>query len=117
MALPTGRYRALLLYSQVIGAVEKFFFVLPETGERGEAIVMKKDIHERVHIAAAGKLSMVQRGQRLPPETPELPVVILSLRFVPKFDNNVLVAAHPTGERLPCDIRRKATPTFPHVEF
>lgn len=117
MALPTGRYRALLLYSQVIGAVEKFFFVLPDSGERGEAIVMKKDIHERVHIAAAGKLSMVQRGQRLPPETPELPVVILSLRFVPKFDNNVLVAAHPTGERMPCDIRRRAAPTFAHVEF
>ena len=117
MALPTGRYRALLLYSQVIGAVEKFFFVLPETGERGEAIVMKKDIHDRVHIAAAGKLGMVLRGQRLPPETPELPVVILSLRFVPKFDNNVLVAAQPTGERLPCDIRRRMAPTFVPVEF
>lgn len=117
MALPTGRYRALLLYSQVIGAVEKFFFVLPESGERGEAIVMKKDILDRVHIAAAGELGMLLRGQRLPPETPEMPVVMVTLRFVPKFDNNLLVAAHPTGERLPCDIRRKAAPTFPHVEF
>lgn len=117
MALPTGRYRALLLYSQVIGAVEKFFFVLPDSGERGEAIMMKKDMLDRVHVAAAGELGLLMRGQRLPPETPEMPVVMLTLRFVPKFDNNLLVAAHPTGERLPCDIRRKATPTFPDVEF
>ena len=117
MALPTGRYRALLLYSQVIGAVEKFFFVLPDSGERGEAIMMKKNILDRVHVAAAGELGMVMRGQRLPPETPELPVVMLTLSFAPKFDNNVLTAARPTGERLPCDIRRRAAPTFKKVDF
>ena len=117
MALPTGDYLAVLLYSQVIGKIEKYFFVLTETGERGEAMMFVKDVHDRLAVTIAGELGRLKRGVQLPPDTPELPVLKLSLRFNPRFDSNVIIAAHRTGDRVACDIRRKAAPTFEPVEF
>lgn len=117
MALPTGVYPAIILYSQVIGKVEKFFFVLTDSGERGEAVMMVKDKHERLTAALAGELGLPKKGVQLPGETPELPVVNLSLRFEPKFDSNKIVGVCSTGRRMLCDIRRKAAPTFEPVEF
>ena len=117
MALATGTYPAIILYSQVIGKVEKFFFVLADSGERGEAVMMVKDKHERLAVALAGELGLPSRGIQLPGDTPTLPVVKLSIRFEPKFDSNKIVSARGTGERMLCDIRRKPAPTFEHVEF
>lgn len=117
MALATGTYPAIILYSQVIGKVEKFFFVLTDSGERGEAVMMVKDTHDRLAVALAGELGMRKAGLQLPGDTPDLPVVKLALRFEPRFDSNKIVSARGTGERMLCDIRRKPAPTFEHVEF
>lgn len=117
MALATGVYPAILLYSQVVGKIEKFFFVLAETGERGEAVMMMKDKHERLAVALAGELGLRKGGVQLPPEDAELPVVNLSLRFEPRFDSNRIVFARRTSERTLCDIRRKAAPVFEPIEF
>ena len=117
MALATGVYPAIILYSQVIGKVEKFFFVLTDTGERGEAVMMVNDKHGRLAVALAGELGLPHKGVQLPGDTPDLPVVKLSLRFEPRFDSNKIVSARATGERMLCDIRRKPAPTFEHVEF
>ena len=117
MALPTGQYRALLLYSDVLAGVERFFFVLPDTGERGEAVARGRDKQLRSQLAVAGKLSMIYGTKRYSPSGRVFPVVTLGLRFEPRYDSNRILTCSPTGESAACDIRRDRTPSYEKVEF
>lgn len=117
MALPTGNYRAILLYSDVFVGIERFFFVLPDTGERGEAVARIKDKPLRSQLAVAGKLSMIYGNKRYSPGGAVFPIVTLGLRFEPRYDSNRIVTCSPTGESAACDIRRDRAPTYEKVEF
>ena len=115
MALPTGRYPVVLLWAvrRPSGKGWDIEFLLTETGEREQAFVFNKDIG---FVVAKG--AMMLRGGRFQPGVPEAeqPIVMLSLKFSPKFGSTHVTGSASTGGFLKIDTRYNGR-TFEAVEF
>lgn len=102
-ALPTGDYRAVLLWAKRRG-VGKFYildFVL-ESGERCKCMVFFKDMAK---VFCAAGFVMNNEGVWLPLNPgADQQLVKLSLRYSPKFNSTNAVSATRTGITLACDI-------------
>lgn len=113
MALPTGTYRAILLWAKKHGK-GKFYtleFVL-ETGERDRATVLFKDMAK---VFPAAHFVMSEGFMWSPKEEGAQPIVTLELSYSPKFQSTRAVSAARTGETVMCDIR--PAKAEPYAEF
>lgn len=115
MSLPTGKYRCVLLWAKrrQSGKGWDIEFILTDTGEREKAFVLNRDIG---FVVAVGTMSL--RGDRFQPRDPEgaLPVVVLSLKFKPKYDMTAVSGWVTTGTFMRVDTRYTGK-TFEPEEF
>lgn len=123
MALPTGRYRAVLLWAEMLPnrKMYRLEFVL-ENGERNRCIVMVKDV-PKVFPAAGFILELRKRSgdtitfwRPLDSERKQ-PMLDLHLRYVPKYNSTHAEKAVRTGEEVFCDIRPPAAVGEDYEEF
>lgn len=119
MSLATGVYEAVLLWAER-PAGRKFYrleFALTN-GERGTALVFSGHIVKLICCAGFAK-TMRGGDQFWAPKDPaaDHPVVRLELKFNTKHQNNQALDAHPTGERIKCDIQIKPLPPTDYEEF
>lgn len=113
MALPTGTYRAILLWAKRHGN-GKFYtleFAL-ETGERDRATVLFKDMAK---VFPAAHFVMSEGFVWSPRVVSERPIVNLELNYSPKFQSTRAMSASRTGETVMCDI--KLAKAEPYAEF
>lgn len=104
MALPTGSYRAVLLWAKRHG-IKKFYtleFAL-ESGQRDRATVMFKDM-AKVFTPAGFIMRENFTWSARDPSEPQ-PLLNLELSYSPKFQSTRAVSASKTGEFVACDIR------------
>ena len=114
MALPTGTYRAILLWAKKHGR-GKFYtleFVL-ETGERDRATVLFKDM-AKVFPAARFVMGEGFMWSPAKQDGPQ-PIVDLELNYSPKFQSTRATSAARTGDTVRCDIR--PAKAEPYAEF
>ena len=114
MALPSGSYRAVMLWAKKHGA-GKFYtleFAL-ESGQRDRAAVLFKDMAK---VFPAGRFIMSE-GFIWSPRDPDepLPIVNLELSYSPKFQSTRATSAARTEESVKCDI--KVVKAEPYAEF
>lgn len=113
MSLPTGNYRAVLLYAKRHGD-RKFYtldFTLFESGERHRAVVLFEDMPQ---VFSPAKFIMREGGIWSPaqPEADQ-PVVTLSLSYSAKWESTRALSAARTGLSVACDIK---APVKQHYE-
>lgn len=106
MSLPTGNYRAVLLFAKKHRPEQRFYtleFSLVESGERDRAIVLYKDMPLVFSPAAF----IMREGTIWSPFDPlaPRPIVNLSLNYSPKYQSTRAIAAARTGETVACDIK------------
>lgn len=115
MSLPTGKYGAVLLWAtrRHNGKGWDMDFILTATGEREKAFVFNKDIG---FVVAPSK--MILRDGKYQPRNlgEEQPIVVLDLKFSPKYDSTHIVKSHDTWLTLAVDTRYTGK-TFQPEEF
>lgn len=115
MSLPTGNYRAVLLYAKRHGDRQFYTldFTLVESGERERAVVLFADMPA---VFSASKF-VIREGAIWSPADPEAeqPIVNLSLSYNAKWESTRALSAARTGLTVPCDI--KAPVKQHYVEF
>lgn len=115
MSLPTGNYKAVMLYAKRHSG-RKFYtldFSLAESGERHQATVLFPDM---AHVFCAANFIMREGGIWSPAATDaERPVVMLSLSYSAKWASTRALSAKRTGASVPCDI--KAPVKLAYEEF
>lgn len=103
--LPTGNYEAVLLFAKKHRPEHRFYtleFSLVDTGERGRAVVLYKDM---TTVFGPGGFIMREGGIWSPAnEGADRNVVNLSLNYSPKFESTRAIAAARTGRVVKCDI-------------
>lgn len=109
MSLPTGNYRAVLLYAKRHNPRQRFYtldFSLVESGERERAIVLFPDMS----MVFSPAMFIMREGCIWSPAHPEKeqPIVNLSLHYSPKYESTRALAAARTGLTIPCDIKAPA---------
>lgn len=108
MGLPTGNYRAVLLYAKRHGN-RKFYtldFILFESGERERATVLFEDMPQ---VFSPAKFVTREGGIWSPANPDEYqPVVTLSLSYSAKWESTRALSAARTGLSTMCDIRAPA---------
>lgn len=105
MSLPTGNYRAVLLYAKRHGG-RNFYtldFILTESGERERAVVLFEDMPA---VFSASRF-VIREGAIWSPVDPtvEQPVVTLSLTYNAKWESTRALSAARTGITQACDIK------------
>jgi len=111
MSLPSGTYRAVLLWAKRHGN-RKFYtleFAL-ESGERERASVFFKDMGA-VFCAAN---FIIREGCIWSPLNPDVeqPLVDLQLKFSVKYQSTNAIRASKTGVTMPCDIRAPVVQSY-----
>ena len=118
-ALPTGRYECVLLWAELKPGRNSYRldFVLTN-GERHSAMLQKRKL-SLVLVGLGFERRLVNGVERWAPRDPEAdqPVVMLELKFSPKYENNEAVLARATGKTLKCDIRKVDESKLGYEEF
>ena len=112
--LPSGEYRCILIVAKrpAPDKLNVLDFVLADNGERGRAVLpeftTKRGRDAWSAVTAAGMIGAMSGSNRiwLPrDQAADQQVVLLSLKFDPKYPLNTVQWGRRTGEALPCDIR------------
>lgn len=118
-ALATGRYECVLLWAELKPGRNSYRldFVLTN-GERHSAMLQKRKL-SLVLVGLGFERWLVKGVERWAPRDPEAdqPVVMLELKFSPKYENNEAVLARATGKTLKCDIRKVDESKLGYEEF
>lgn len=107
-ALATGTYECVLLWAEMKSGHNSYRldFVLTN-GERHSAMIHKRKLS--LVVGGIGfERTIVKQCERWSPRNPEAeqPVVLLDLKFSPKYGNNEALVSRATGEKIKCDIRK-----------
>lgn len=112
--LPSGEYRVVLVSAKrpAVDRLHMVDFVLTDNGERGRAILpefsTKRGRGAWSALTAAGFIGKMEGPNRIwLPRDPAVdqPVIILALKFEPKYNLNTIEWGRKTGEMVPCDVR------------
>ena len=112
--LPTGEYRCILIVAKrpAPDKLNVLDFVLADNGERGRAVLpeftSKRGRDAWSAVTAAGMIGAMSGPNRvwLPrDQAADQQVVLLSLKFDPKYALDIVQWGRRTGEALPCDVR------------
>ena len=112
--LPSGEYRCILIVAKrpAPDKLNVLDFVLADNGERGRAVLpeftTKRGRDAWSAVTAAGMVGAMSGPSRIwipRDQAADQQVVLLSLKFDPKFHLNTVVWGRRTGETLPCDVR------------
>jgi len=114
MSLPTGKYRAVVLWvacrRSKVWDVE---FILTETSEREQAIIFP--VGAGVFAGHCGLNFKDGRFEMIDPSKP-LPVVMLELAYSTKYKNTQVAGVSATGDTLLVDTRFNSK-TFAPEDF
>lgn len=107
-ALATGSYECVLLWAELKQGRSSYqlSFVL-SNGERHTAMIQRRKLS--LVIGGLGfERWIVKQCERWAPRDPDAdqPIVMLDLKFSPKYGNNEALVSRATGKTIKCDIRK-----------